>query len=457
MTRRLMYLCLSIVACGGRSANNGGAPAGPNGPSASSVTSIVLTPSSASIDSAQSTTLTASVSWSGPTGAPNLAWTSSDTSVLGVSATSDYTAKAIGRKGGSAMISASSGGKVGSAAITVRPDMRIRTMRALAFSKRITPFAGGPTNSEVVVIRAGEDSLINLTFHPASDFSPVWSPDARQILFATTRDDPTAGDVLANFALYVVPASGGASRRVAGLGSLGRVDYAWNPSSGRVHIVRFGVLVELEGMYVVSADGNNFLRLGTAETLVPASITGPYSLERLTFSHDASQLAYILNERVYVATFGLTPAPRAITSNCSFPTTCRLAPAWSADDQRIAVLRDGGLWVVTVATGQATRVADSDALVTPSWSPNGSELAYVHAGRVRTVNLSTGVTQLLAADAQADALGEISWSSDGALVAYSGAALGGTVTIVRRSDLVTRTLVAADGSGFPSRMRWAPR
>jgi len=35
----------------------------------------------------------------------------------------------------------------------------------------------------------------NLTRNPASDYSPAWSPDGRQIAFATSRADPTGSDV----------------------------------------------------------------------------------------------------------------------------------------------------------------------------------------------------------------------------------------------------------------------
>ena len=67
----------------------------------------------------------------------------------------------------------------------------------------------GKRNSEVFVADIDGANERNLSDHPAFDGWPVWSPDSRRIAFASSRDGvKNVGQV------YLVPAGGGAPRRV---------------------------------------------------------------------------------------------------------------------------------------------------------------------------------------------------------------------------------------------------
>lgn len=323
------------------------------------------------------------------------------------------------------------------------------TSRDFAFYASVAPFSGGPVNNEILVIPAGGTSLVNLTFNPASDVRPIWSPDRTQLLFVSNRDGGNFGD---NGSLYVITRATGATIRVVPLGVLGAVAYDWT-ATGSVNFLRFDTLVEQEGLYTSNPSGGNLQRLASAELLRPNNALANPS--DFTFSHSGNQIAYVFDNRVYVAQFGSNPAPRAITAACAFPATCGFAPSWSPNDQQIAVLRDGGLWVVGAISAQGTRVTDSDSQVTPSWSPDGTRLAYVHASRLRIVDVASRVSQLLAPAiaARGDALGEISWSTDGSMIAFLGAPVGvNAVWAVRVSDNATRLLFDGFGLGY----RWSP-
>ncbi len=67
-------------------------------------------------------------------------------------------------------------------------------------------------------------------------------------------------------------------------------------------------------------------------------------------------------------------------------------PAWSPDGKRLALVRDGDLYVVNVRTGAARRLAGDAAW--PTWSPSGSLLAYESdegdGGRIFVVAPSSG-------------------------------------------------------------------
>ena len=59
-----------------------------------------------------------------------------------------------------------------------------------------------------------------LTSHPAQDYMPVWSPDSRQIAFASDRHG--------NFDLFIIPATGGEARRLT-FHSAPEYPYAFSP------------------------------------------------------------------------------------------------------------------------------------------------------------------------------------------------------------------------------------
>ena len=62
-------------------------------------------------------------------------------------------------------------------------------------------------NSEIYIMNPDGSGPVNLTHHRAHDYSPVWSPTGRQILFASERGGNTSD-------LYVMDADGDSVRRV---------------------------------------------------------------------------------------------------------------------------------------------------------------------------------------------------------------------------------------------------
>jgi Tol biopolymer transport system component len=115
------------------------------------------------------------------------------------------------------------------------------------------------------------------------------------------------------------------------------------------------------------------------------------------------------------------------------PTGAR-SPAWSPDGTMIAYKGSGGLFVLDVATGESTPIADEATVMPwtePQFTPDGSSLLYnsgggtgvsgERPGELRTVPVSGGKSTLLIGPGEgATDAGNGSLSPDGSLVTFLG-------------------------------------
>jgi TolB protein len=91
---------------------------------------------------------------------------------------------------------------------------------------------------------------VNVTNHPANEFTPAWSPDGSQIAFESYRDG--------NSEIYVMDANGSNPVRLTDDPAWDR-DPAWSPDGSRIV---FQSARDCNGeIYVMNADGSNPVRL----------------------------------------------------------------------------------------------------------------------------------------------------------------------------------------------------
>jgi dipeptidyl aminopeptidase/acylaminoacyl peptidase len=201
-------------------------------------------------------------------------------------------------------------------------------------------------------------------------------------------------------------------------------DAVWSPDGRRVAYVR---PVSEEGRHVFVSNGD-----GGGERDLTRGYTNLN--DDPAWSPDGRLLAFTASNRQGVPHIALAaldgsrprPLALALTGNPG-------EPAWSTNGRQLAVIvrpraapGPGDLHLADVDTGASRLLATSAA--EPTWSPDGSQIAYVGPGGVVIVSVNGGGLRTVAARARSPA-----WSPDGRMIAF-----------VRDGDLL---VVRPDGGG----------
>ncbi len=208
----------------------------------------------------------------------------------------------------------------------------------VAFSKR-----DERDRSDIYAMDADGTQRRNLTQHPESDTSPVWSPDGSQIAFVSTRHDGHSKDV------FAMNADGTNVRNLTRLPTLD-MQPDWSPDGTRIAFTsvrdRFAGGDAVAEIYTMEPDGSDQRRLT---------------------HHNANDSG----------------------------------PAWSPDGREILILRSRGLrntpyperrggrgfYLMDADGGNLREIAHFDSVFRgATWSPDGTHVAFGLAGDIMVID-----------------------------------------------------------------------
>jgi Tol biopolymer transport system component len=193
-----------------------------------------------------------------------------------------------------------------------------------------------------------------------------WSPSGRKIVFAFYARDGQG--------LLIVPASGGAVRRLTWRPRYSDEGPLWSPDGRWIAFTRV-IGARLAALFLVHPDGTALHRASPCARRVAALAWAPDSRRLLIQTSRSLTKTGLICDRVAILKLG--SAPRTVRSG-----VCGDSATWSPDGRKIAFVYntpngDGeNALVVEDTDGSRERVIVPRNAGGPSWSPDGKRIAF---------------------------------------------------------------------------------
>ena len=184
-------------------------------------------------------------------------------------------------------------------------------------------------NADIFTYDIQRDAMRRLTFNPAIDAMPVWSPDGTRILFASSRNQ--------KFDLFVKNTDGSQEEKLLDFDSAGKADrypYDWSR----------------DGNYILYTRGTELWVATWPELKARSFLVTPGMIKKAQFSADGKWVAYASNEsgkfEIYVTSF-----PGA-QGKWQVSTAGGTQPRWRGDTKELFYMApDGKIMSVPVTAG----------------------------------------------------------------------------------------------------------
>ena len=192
---------------------------------------------------------------------------------------------------------------------------------------------------DIWIHEPAQGAATRLTFDPGADQTPIWSPDGKQILFASNLKQ-------LGFHLYLKNADGsGSEEEVSDLGT--GVFNPWDWSR--------------DGKYILFGKGNELWSVSWPERVTKPLLQVKWTVRNAQFSPDGRWVAYASNEtgsmEIYVSSFPSGNGKWQVSSGGG------QEPKWRQDGKELFYLSaDGKLMEVAVTTGASFKAGSPAAL-----------------------------------------------------------------------------------------------
>jgi Tol biopolymer transport system component len=234
---------------------------------------------------------------------------------------------------------------------------------------------------------------------------PAWSPDGRKIAFSSSRPLDGNDTAVGNWNIWVVNSDGSGEVPLTRLGRSTRYirseSIAWSPDGRKLAFVSFRALDgsdaqnqnEAPNVWVVSADGSSLKPL--------TKFTENSAISVPVWSSDSAKVAFLWFHSSDIFDSPEPGVPRHIWIINSDGSALRpltkltekfvSAPwywPWSPDGSKLTVtVKGGNIWEMN-SDGSGARplmdVHEKWATSTPVWSPDGTQIAFLHADYVES-------------------------------------------------------------------------
>jgi serine/threonine protein kinase/Tol biopolymer transport system component len=176
--------------------------------------------------------------------------------------------------------------------------------------------------------------LSQLTFDPAIDYFPVWTPDGQRVVFASTREGGAIN-------LFWKPADGSGSAERLTTGQNMQIPYSWSPDGRTLAFVEFNPGTQRDVM-LLSVDGEG-------EPTTQPLLQTPFNEYNPELSPDGRWIAYICNEsgqyEVYVR-----PFPNVDGGKWRISSGGGGEPVWATDGGELFYRNGDAMMAVTIET-----------------------------------------------------------------------------------------------------------
>jgi Tol biopolymer transport system component len=194
-------------------------------------------------------------------------------------------------------------------------------------------------NIDIWIHEPARGATTRLTFDPALDQTPVWSPDGKQILFASSRG--------VGFRLYLKNADGsGSEEKVADLGA-GLQVHAWDWSR--------------DGKNLLVRKGNELWYVSWLQRVAKPLFQAKWTVRNAQFSPDGRWMAYASNETGSMEIY-VSPFP-SVNGKWQVSSAGGQEPRWRQDGKELFYLSaEGKMMAAAVTAGTSFEAGSPVAL-----------------------------------------------------------------------------------------------